>query len=247
MRGLAIIFFLISFNWGFSQSKTFKAQFKSLVNGEEILYAKVAAENGSTKLTNIDGYVSIKYYPGEIITISHLTFDTLKLNPERYLHVDTPIFYLKPRVYTLKEFKFSVLGPRAFFDNKFVKNDLGKSDEEKVREKLKIIEMRQELIGLDLSAQSGVVLGSPISYLYDRFSKAGREKQKYNLLIERDRRDSIAGKKFDNLIVKMLTSYNDDEVAKFVEFCSLHPTYVEQVDALSLYYEILRCKDQYEE
>ena len=103
------------------------------------------------------------------------------------------------------------------FDNKFVKNDLGKSDEEKVREKLNIIDMKKELTGLDQSAQGGVVLGSPISYLYDRFSKAGKERTKYAMLVEQDKLAAISRKQFDDLTVTTLTNYTDEELEKFLK------------------------------
>ncbi|MEY2923819.1 MAG: hypothetical protein RLZZ337_359 [Bacteroidota bacterium] len=230
---------------GFGQSKVFKGQFRSFANGEPILYGKVVTGK-TTRLTNIDGYVEIGYTLGDLITITHLTYDTLEINPLDYAKNDTVIFYLKPRVYVLKEFSFSALGPRVFFDQKFVKNDLGKSDEETIREKLKLIQMRQELIGLDRSAQGGVVLGSPITALYDRYSRAGKEKALYAMLIEQDKLDKAAYKKFDDVIVKTLTSYDDKELQDFIKFCSFHPTYIAAVDALELYYEILHCRDEYE-
>lgn len=223
----------------------FKGQFRSLTNGEPILYAKVKASSGETRLSNIYGYVEIPYNAKDKIVITHLTYDTLVIKPEYFKQNDTTIFYLKPRIYTLKEFKFSILGPRATFDQRFVQNDLGQSDEEKVKERLKIIGMKQELISLDKAAQSGMVLGSPISFLYDKYSKSGKEKSKYRMLVERDRRYAQANKKFDDLIVKTLTNYSDKTLEEFIEFCSFHPTYVDQVDALQLYYEILHCRDEF--
>lgn len=228
-----------------AQKSTFQVQVKSLLNGEPVLYAKVSVDKGQQMLSNIDGIVAVEYNAGDQITISHLAFDTLKVDPSKYPKDRIQVLYLTPKVYQLSEVRFSILGNRALFDHKFVKHDLGKSDEERVREKLKIIEMRQELIGLDKSAQGGMVLGSPITYMYERFSKAGKERAKYAALLARDRQAKAAYKKFDNLIIQTLTNYEDEELQRFKDFCSFHPTYVEQVDALELYFEILRCKDEY--
>ncbi len=245
LRLITIISALLFCQLGFAQSKVFKGQFKSFADGEPLLYGKVVTGN-TVRLTNIDGYVEISYLPGDKIVVSHLVYDTLVINPMDYTQNDTTLFYLKPRVYVLKEFSFSTLGPRVFFDQKFVKHDLGKSDEETLREKLKLIQMRQELIGLDRSAQSGMVLGSPITALYDRFSRAGKEKALYNMLIEQDKLDKAAYKKFDDVVVKTLTAYDDEELQRFIKFCSFHPSYISAVDALQLYYEILHCRDEYE-
>jgi hypothetical protein len=228
-----------------AQVTAFTARFKSLQNGEEVLYAKVSNTAGLVKLTNIDGYVTIPVSGDGILVISHLVYDTLIIKTLDFKDKDSLVFYLQPKTYDLREVTFSVLGGRSLFDRKFVSNDLGKSDEQKVREKLRILELKQELIGLDRSAQGGVVLGSPITYLYDRFSKKGKERIEYARLIERDRQLKKAGKKYDNLIVKMLTNYDAEELEKFQKFCAFHPSYIEAVDALELYFEILRCKKEF--
>lgn len=245
MRFTSILISFILFTLAYGQGTGFKAVFKSLENGEPVLYAKISAPNGDARLTNVYGFVEIDYKAGDILTISHLTYDTLIIKTAEWKGRDSLVFYLQPKVYNLREVTFSILGDRALFDNKFVGNDLGKSDEEKVREKLKILEMRQELIGLDRSAQSGAVLGSPITYMYDRFSKDGKERQKYAELLERDRQMHASGKKLDDLIIITLTNYENEELVKFKEFCSFHPSYIEAVDALQLYFEILRCRREY--
>jgi hypothetical protein len=224
----------------------FVGQFKSLLNGEPILYAKVSTSGGVSQLTNIEGMIRIPYHKDEKIIVSHLTYDTLEINPYYFRNNDTAVFYLKPRVYQLKEVKYSILGPRATFDHRFVTAKMEKSDAEKIQEKLQILGLRNELIALDKGAQGGVVLGSPITALYDRYSKKGKERRKYNELVERDRLYAEAGKKFDKVIVRTLTNYTDQELQDFIKFCSFHPTYIDQVSALQLYYEILYCRDEYE-
>ena len=236
---------ILVYGWGYSQSNTFSAKFRSLVNGEPVLYAKVTNSNGESLLTNVDGLVTILYEPNSEITISHLVYDTLRILPSDFEGRADLVFYLQPRTYDLREVKFSILGERSLFDRKFVSNDLGKSDAEKVREKLRIIEMKKELIGLDKSAQGGVVLGSPITYMYDRFSKSGRERREYAMLLVRDKQRKENGKKFDNSVVSTLTSFEDEELARFKAFCSFHPSFIEMVDELTLYYEILRCRTEF--
>jgi hypothetical protein len=230
-----------------AQQQTFSAQFRSLDNGEGVIYARVFSEGGQAKLTNVDGFVEITYEKGAIIYATHLNYDSLKINPAEFEGRKNLVFYLQPKTYQLREVSFSILGERSLFDSKFVKNDLGKSDEEKVSEKLNIAEMKKELTGLDRSAQGGVVLGSPITYLYDRFSKSGKEKTKYAMLIEQDKLAAISRKQFDDLTVTTLTNYTDEELERFKTFCSFHPSYIQAVDALQLYFEILRCRDEYVE
>lgn len=230
-----------------AQVATFSAQFKNLADGEEVLYAKVTNSDGESQLTNIYGKVSIVHKANTVITISHLVYDTLFIKTADFRNRDSLTFYLTPKTYQLKEVTYSILGERSLFDTKFVSNDLGKSDEEKVREKLNLVDMKKELIGLDRSAQGGMVLGSPITYLYDRFSKAGKERAEYARLLERDRLREQSREKYDDLIITTLTNFSEQELIDFKIFCSFHPTFIDQVQLVELYYEILRCKHEYEE
>ncbi len=245
MRYTILYIFLLAFGASQAQTAVFKARFKSLQNGEPVLYAKIINGSGDFRLTNIDGYVRIEYNPGDELKVSHLVFDTLTIKTSDWAGRDSLVFYLTPKVYTLREVTFSILGERSLFDNKFVNNDLGKSDAEKVSEKLNINEMKKELKSLDQAAQGGMVLGSPISFLYDRYSKGGKERRKYAMLLEADRRRAISRKQFDNLTITTLTNFTEEELVKFKAFCAFHPTYLEAVDALTLYFEILRCKEEF--
>jgi hypothetical protein len=245
LRYLLLFILALSVGAVSAQKQLFRAQFKSLENGEGVIYARVFTTQGQAKLTNIDGNIELEYTKGALIYVTHLSFDSIVIDPRKYDNKQNLIFYLQPKTYQLKEISFSILGERSLFDNKFVKNDLGKTDEEKVREKLNILEMKRELTGLDQSAQGGVVLGSPITYLYDRFSKAGKEKIKYAMLLEQDKMAAISRKQFDDLTVTTLTNYTEEELARFKIFCAFHPTYIQSVDALQLYFEILRCRDEY--
>ncbi len=247
MRFTLLFILLSTVGYAHAQVATFSAQFKNLADGEEVLYAKVINSDGESKLTNIDGYVSILHKVNTPIVIAHLVYDTLVINTADFAGRDSLTFYLTPKTYQLKEVTFSILGERSLFDNKFVYNDLGKSDEEKVREKLNVLNMKKELIGLDQSAQGGYVLGSPITYLYDRFSKDGKERAEYQRLLEQDRLRAQSKEKYDDLIITTLTNFSDEELADFKVFCSFHPSYIDQVQLVELYYEILRCKHEYEE
>lgn len=247
MRSILLIILLSTLGYAHAQVATFTAQFKNLANGDEVLYAKVTNNDGESKLTNIYGFVSIVHKYNTAITISHLIYDTLVIKTDDFKSRDSLTFYLTPKTYQLKEVTFSILGERSLFDNKFVQNDLGRSDEEQVRDKLNLVGMKKELIGLDQSAQGGVVLGSPITYLYDRFSKNGKERIKYAQLLERDRLRAQSSEKYDDLIITTLTNFNNEELAEFKVFCSFHPSYIDQVQLVELYYEILRCKHEYKE
>lgn len=229
------------------QNRIFHAEFRSLYDGERILYAKINNGEGQSKLTNSDGYVNINYSEGSVLTVTHVSYDTLKIDPMNHSSGDTILFYMAPKTYELREFQYSVLGPRSIFDNKFVDTDLGKSDIEKVKEKLDIEDMTATLVALDRSAADGVRLGSPITALYDQFSKEGRERRRYLELLANDTRDSVTREKYNLRVVQSLTAIIDTAQAQdFMDFCSFDKTYIEQTEKVEIFYEILRCKQEYE-
>jgi hypothetical protein len=65
------------------------------------------------------------------------------------------------------------------------------------------------------------------------------------VLLAKDRQRKETGKKFDDFVVSTLTSFEDDELVRFKAFCSFHPSFIELVDELTLYYEILRCRTEF--
>lgn len=230
----------------FAQQSVFHAEFRSLVDGERIMYAKLTNKLGDSRLTNSDGYVEMPYGKNDQLTVSHLSFDSLTIFPGDYPKGDTLRFYMTPRVFMLREFTFSILGPRYAFDSKFVKKDLGKSESDRVKEQLEILDMRRDLIALDQSAADGVRLGSPITALYEQFSKAGKERRKYAQLLANDYQDSITREKYSLGLVQSLVAFPSVmETQDFMDFCSFDQSYIEQTNKVDIYLEILRCRDEY--
>ena len=136
-------------------------------------------------------------------------------------------------------------GAQPFFDNKFVKNDLGDRNSEKVRAKLRILDMKDELIGLDRAAQDGLVLGSPISFLYNKYSKSGKDRARYIELVSQDKKRRALDKKLDDYMITSLSGFEDESLEEFKKFCSFHPSYIIQAETLEIFFEVLRCKEEY--
>ena len=230
-----------------AQSRLFKAEFRSVVNGEKVMYAKLTNQLGDSRLTNLDGYVEMPFKKGDRIAVSHLSYDSVFIDPGSYDPGDTILFYMTPRVFHLQEFTFSVLGPRYAFDSKFAKTDLGATEAERIKAQLEIKQLRPDLVALDRSAADGVRLGSPITALYEQFSKAGRERRRYAELLARERQDSITRNKYSVPLVSSLIGSNSKaETLEFMKFCSFDQRYIEQSSQVDIFFEILRCKEEYQ-
>lgn len=238
-----IILFWLSFN-ALAQTK-YSLHFKSNADGDDVVYAKVRY-SGKTYLTNSSGFVTIEFAKNEKVIVSHLSFDTLvidltPLNPDM-VHT----FFMNPHIYQLREVTFSVLGPRYSFDSRFVKLKPAEDLAGEIKKKLNLAEMQDELGILDRSAANGVRLGSPITAMYDRFSKAGKEKAKYNELMRNKSQEDLLYQKFNDKVVYQLTSFEGKELYDFINYMSISKDYVNQVSLVDLYTEILFCRNEYE-
>lgn len=217
-----------------------------MFDGERIMYAKIMNNSGYSRLTNADGYVSIAYADNDRLLITHLGYDSLRFNPANYPEGDTALIYLTPKVFELQALTFALLGPRHTFDNRFVDTDLGLTDSEKVKEKLELEGLTGDLVALDQAAADGMRLGSPITALYERYSRRGRDRRRYAELVANDRRDSVNREKYNLDVVRELTFLPSlEETQEFMDFCSFDKDYIENTKPVDLYVEILRCKEEY--
>jgi hypothetical protein len=61
---------------------------------------------------------------------------------------------------------------------------------------------------------------NPVTALYNRFSKEGKQKKYYKSVIEETADFMIIGEKFNGHIVAQITGLKDDELVKFMSFCN---------------------------
>jgi hypothetical protein len=64
------------------------------------------------------------------------------------------------------------------------------------------------------------VIEHPISAIYDRFSKEGKQKQYYKSLLNGTAEYMIIGEKFNGEMVTQLTGLKDDKLIQFMTFCN---------------------------
>lgn len=231
-----------------AQTKSFKAQFRSFIDGEPILYAKLVTSFGKEYLTNSDGFVEFSIDRKDSLVVTHIAYDTLRvrISDLDLSKGDTLLFHLIPRVFEIPVIDVSLLGPRYTFNERFVALDLGPTDEERVKAQLELDELTGDLKALDAASSDGVVLGSPLTALYNRFSEEGKDRRMYAELLANQLKDSLNETKFNVTIVQQLTMLESEELTEdFMEFCSFHPDFIENSEPLIVYLEILRCKEEY--
>ncbi|MDR1155040.1 MAG: hypothetical protein LBL04_10010 [Bacteroidales bacterium] len=73
-----------------------------------------------------------------------------------------------------------------------------------------------------LPGQGGVNIPtgiSPVTFLYDRFSKEGKQKRYYGKLTEGTADFMLIGEKFNGELVSQITGLKEEELIKFMSFC----------------------------
>jgi len=109
-------------------------------------------------------------------------------------------------------------------------------------------EMKRELEKLlsepearrNLSAGEVVELAqSPITLLYELFSKQAKANRKLAVLMQEDRRRKLAGYRFA-LVSQRATDLKGDELARFRDYCNLPDEFILQASEYELTFEILQ-------
>ena len=85
-------------------------------------------------------------------------------------------------------------------------------------------------------------LSSPITALYDQFSKRGKEKRKLAAIFEQVFIDEQVGQKLNAEVLRKLTGDDSIDYEKFRKYCySLTDYYILNHDGYDLYYKVMEC------
>lgn len=96
------------------------------------------------------------------------------------------------------------------------------------------------------AANPHMSLGSPITALYMRFSKEGKELRKYQETLERDNYEQFLASKYNAHIVQRITGIkNIKEVRIFMDYCNFADDFIARSSEYDIYAAILNCYDQY--
>jgi len=82
---------------------------------------------------------------------------------------------------------------------------------------------KKEIYTPPLPNQGGINIPvgiNPVTLIYNRFSKEGKQKRYYKKVIERTADFMLIGEKFNGETVAQLTGLKDDELVKFMSYCN---------------------------
>jgi hypothetical protein len=77
--------------------------------------------------------------------------------------------------------------------------------------------------------------------------EAGKDRARYDELVGQDLQRRALDKKLDDYMITSLSGFEGASLEEFKKFCSFHPSYIIQAETLDIFFEVLRCKEEYVE
>ena len=160
---------------------------------------------------------------GDSIMFSVLGYERLTIVARDSMYTNNRIIKLKPAIYYLSEVDIGLLSTYDRFKRDFLSREASEAY------KMASSVNPYEVYIPPLPNQGGVNVPlsvSPITFLYNLWSKEGKQYQYYQSVISGTAEFMIIGEKFNGLIVKELTGLENDELVKFMSYCRFTREYL---------------------
>lgn len=86
---------------------------------------------------------------------------------------------------------------------------------------------------------------SPISLLYEMFSKEGKSRRRLAVTIQKDRKTDYANMRFNPQLVARITNLKGLEIDTFMKFCSFSEDFILQASDYELSFQTFKCLKEY--
>ena len=173
---------------------------------------------------------------GDSIMFSSIGYVRTTIAVHDSMYTNNRIVRLKPAIYVLTELDIGLL---STYD-RFKRDILSKEAEE--AHKMSAHVSQYDVYVPPLPNQGGINVPlsvSPISFLYNLWSKEGKQHQYYQSVINGTAEFIIIGEKFNGLMVKELTGFENDELIKFMSFCMFTKEYLLFASEMEIQREIM--------
>ena len=183
------------------------------------------------------GFFTITANTGDSIMFSSIGYGRVTMVVRDSMYTNDRIVRIKPVVYVLNEIEIGIL---STYD-RFKRNILSKEAQEAYR--LAPLASKYDIYIPPLPNQGGInvpLMVSPVTFLYNLWSKEGKQYQHYVNIINGTAEFIIIGDKFNGLLVKELTGLENDELIKFMSYCMFTKEYLLYAPAREIQWEIMR-------
>jgi hypothetical protein len=191
------------------------------------------------------GHFTVTANVGDSLIFSSIGYVRLTIAVHDSMYANNRIIRLKPAIYLLTEVDIGLLSTYDRFKRDILS-----------REATEAYRLAHEVNPYGaytppLPNQGGVnipmpgALANPISFLYDLWSKEGKQFRHYLSVINGTAEFMIIGEKFNGLLVKELTGFENDELIRFMSFCMFTKEYLLFASEMEIRREIMRKYREY--
>lgn len=198
-------------------------------------------------VSDYKGLFALKVERGEQLIISALGYEADTILTDSLDKINHLVFYLEEKIFSLEDvvilpFPSDYIG----FRNHFM--DM-KIDGAKYKLDLDLPSTTRGLSKIEAPPTGfGVAVASPISWLYNKFSKEAKSKREYLRLVTLDNYNARLAVKYNAEIVANLTGLKDEKaIETFMEYCNLSNPFVEQSDEYNILEAVQACWLSYQE
>ncbi|MGB0404457.1 MAG: hypothetical protein ACPGEG_10195 [Salibacteraceae bacterium] len=241
---LVTTLFIMSSGQVTAQIKLINAQIVSKKDSNVVVGAHVVNMNTmNATYTYSDGTFLLPYTQGDTIRISHIEFEDKYIYTSDMLIPDAIqiTIMLQKATYNLNQVDVQIYSDKEAFADDFKNREVETEAVEVFKyegpEKL-------EDVGTDLNAH--VPLGSPVTFLYNKFSKEAKEQKRLEQAKATTDRERTIKERYNVDVIKKVTGIKSDEEAEaFMKNCPLEDDYVYRSTDYDIVKSILQCqKDQ---
>ena len=179
---------------------------------------------------------------GDSIIFSSIGYKRLTIAVHDSMYTNNRIVKLKPAVYLLTQVDIGLLSTYDRF-----KRDVLSREAAEAYQMAPLVN-QYDVYVTPLPNQGGINVPlsvSPITFLYNLWSKEGKQLQHYQSVINGTAEFIIIGEKFNGLLVKNLTGFENDELVKFMSYCMFTKEYLLVASEMEIQREIMRKYREY--
>ncbi|MGE0089480.1 MAG: carboxypeptidase-like regulatory domain-containing protein [Bacteroidales bacterium] len=188
--------------------------------------------------TDTLGFFKIWVKPTNTLVVSAIGFEFTEYTIPLNITETKIIIKVKRKIYELPEVSITYFGTYKDFKYKVV--NLKLKDENKIN-----MQVLKDLPKVENPVPYEPTLGSPISLLYDAFSKEGKSRRKYMEIKAEEPIKLKAEAKYNREIVKNLTGLFGTELDEFMKSCNYSYSFILSLSDYDLYREIISKSEEF--
>jgi len=188
------------------------------------------------------GVFTVTANTGDSIMFSSIGYVRTTIAVHDSMFSNNRIVRLKPAIYVLTELDIGIL---STYD-RFKRDILSREAEEAYKMSAHVSQYDVYVPPLPNQGGLNVPLSvSPITFLYNLWSKEGKQYQYYQSVINGTAEFIIIGEKFNGLLVRELTGFENEELIKFMSICMFTKEYLLFASEMEIQREIMRKYREY--